>query len=218
MKKKGGVPEEEEEKNSPPTFSTHPPPPSSKGMLLLLALTSTSLLLHPSPTLPSVPADALRPPVPTLPLAHAEALRLTAVEHAAAVLAQEVRWALDYEPLPRAFKDEDFEVATRVKASYAGPDAASLREGGVVHETTAPVLASHECARLVAEVEAMLCTRASNPQTYGEGQGDTLYSVPAVERRVVHLHTMAAYGSSWLQQKLRTHFFPMVADRCGLAL
>ena len=29
-------------------------------------------------------------------------------------------------------------------------------------------------------------------------------------------HAMQAYGSSWLQQKLRSHFFPMVADRYGL--
>ena len=62
----------------------------------------------------------------------------------------------------------------------------------------------------------MLGTRELNPATYGEGQGDTLYSVPEVEQRVVHLHAMQAYGSSWLQQKLRTHFFPMVADRYGL--
>ena len=122
---------------------------------------------------------------------------------------------MDYEPLPHAFRDDDFEVATRVQANYAGPDAASLHEGGIVHETTVPVLASHECQRLVAEVEAMLGARAANPLTYGKGQGDTLYSVPEVERRVVHVHAMSAYGSSWLQQKLRTHFFPMVADRCG---
>ena len=29
---------------------------------------------------------------------------------------------------------------------------------------------------------------------------------------------MQTYGSSWLQQKLRTHFFPMVADRYGPTL
>ena len=220
---------------------------------MLLALASTGLMLRPPPT-------AL--PMPTLSPAHAEALRLTTVEHAAAVSKQEERWALDYEPLPHFFREDDFEVATRVQANYAGPDAASLHEGGVVHETTAPVLASHECQRLVAEVESMLGTRAANPATYGEGQGDMLYSVPEVERRVVHLHAMQAwdctlltthscslltthysllathtrysllathpgptpnpkpramqaYGSSWLQQKLRTHFFPMVADRYG---
>ena len=33
---------------------------------------------------------------------------------------------------------------------------------------------------------------------------------------MVHLHAMQAYGSSWLQRKLRTHFFPMVANRYGL--
>ena len=151
---------------------------------MLLALASTSLMLRPPPT-------AL--PMPTLSPAHAEALRLTTVEHAAAVSKQEERWALDYEPLPHFFREDDFEVATRVQAHYAGPDAASLHEGGVVHETTAPVLASHECQRLVAEVESMLGTRAANPATYGEGQGDMLYSVPEVERRVVHLHAMQAW-------------------------
>ena len=174
---------------------------------MLLALASASLMLRPPPT-------AL--PTPTLSPAHAEALRLTTVEHAAAVSKQQEAWALDYEPLPHFFMEDDFEVATRVQANYAGPDAASLHEGGVVHETTVPVLASHECQRLVAEVESMLGTRAANPATYGEGQGDTLYSVPEVERRVVHLHAMQAFGSSWLQQKLRSHFFPMVANRYGL--
>ena len=168
---------------------------------MLLALSSPSLLLRPPPTLPP---------------AQAEALRLTAFEHAAAVAAQEVRWALDYEPLPHTFTDSDFEIATRVPPSYAGPDAASLHDGGIVHETTAPILASHECTRLIAEVESMLCTRESNPLTYGQGQGDTLYAVPAVERRVVHVHAMSVFGSTWLQQKLRTHFFPMVAERYGL--
>jgi len=206
---------------------------------MLLTLASTSLMLRPPPTASL--------PTPTLSPAHAEALRLTTIEHAAAVTAQEERWALDYEPLPHFFKEEDFEVATRVQPHYAGPDAASLHGGGIVHETTAPILRSDECQRLVAEVEAMLGTRELNPATYGEGQGDTLYSVPEVERRVVHLHAMQvptpltltmvptlnpddlpepepqpqphamqAYGSSWLQQKLRSHFFPMVADRYGL--
>ena len=179
-----------------------------------MLLTAAAAGLAPTPSL------TLRPPPravpPTLSPAHAEAIDAVTLEHAAAVSKQEERWALDYEPLPHFFMEDDFKVATRVQANYAGPDAVSLHEGGVVHETTAPILAAHECERLVAEVQSMLASRAANPATYGEGQGDTLYSVPEVERRVVHLHAMQAYGSTWLQRKLRTHFFPMVANRYGL--
>ena len=130
-----------------------------------MLLTAAAAGLAPTPSLTLRPPPKALPP--TLSPAHAEAIDAVTLEHAAAVSKQEERWALDYEPLPHFFMEDDFKVATRVQANYAGPDAVSLHEGGVVHETTAHILAY--MARIVKSSLSKVCGSLGVSGISGDG-------------------------------------------------
>lgn len=171
-------------------------------------------------SLPTYASLLLRPPVATLPTAHAAALRHAYEAHDAEIASHAEIWgpvpADGPPPLPQAFADDDFRVVTSIDERYAGPDASSLIGGSLVHETSQPVVSAGECDALLADVQAVLSLRASNPVTYGQGQGDTLNVVPEVERRVVHVSQLHGHGAGWMRQKLRSTFFPMLASRYGV--
>ena len=153
-----------------------------------------------------------------LPEAHRAALDRAAAEHAAEMSRHTSTWSLRADEAAHpacVFEASDFSVATDVGVAYAGPDAASLRDGGLVHETSAPVLTAEECESLLGDVKSVIATREEET-VYGSGQGDTLYEIPEVRKRVAHLADCPLYGAPWLRQKLNSTFFPMLSTLYGL--
>lgn len=136
-------------------------------------------------------------------------LRAAYVEHTTELAAKTAAWALPPENCqendPLVFTDADFDVAASVGNRHAGPDAASLYGGGMVYTTNAPILEPYECAYLIADAdETMASGTAPGRFTYGGAVRD------------VHVEDCHAFARGWLQRKLRSTFFPLIASRYGL--
>lgn len=91
-----------------------------------------------------------------------------------------------------------------VGVGNAGPDEGMLRDGHLVHATTAPILTLEERSSLMAEAAEAMKAGATSRFTY------------TAASRIDEVHTAELPGArEWLAAKLRSTIFPMLEERFG---